>query len=380
MFVWGTIRSMDERETRRSVNTRLKPYRLLDAARGCAALWVVMLHVSLLSLPHPIYVFSSYGLLGVQMFFVISGYCIASAAIRSLNAPRPVAHFLTARLRRIYPPYFFASLIALLLSGLLTLLIHRHVIHSSQLASLNIFRQGWRFYLGAVTMTQISLHTTYIIPVFWTLCYEAAFYAIVAVSLFITRCFTRTEYLLDALGILTLGALLWRNFTDTPGPFPISLWPQFGLGILVYQILTQPERRHSRWLLVASGLLIVFYSVREGIGGFRPESDPLRFLFCLAFALLLLSAFRLDQILSRSWPARLLSWIGTFSYSLYLIHLLALGIINQLVQRMPALASQNVLLYLIKIVTCVAVGWLFFQLFEKPFLTSRQRQAERMTH
>lgn len=63
-------------------------YHLLDASRGFAALWVVMLHVSLLGLPQPIYEFSSFGLLGVQMFFVISGYCIANAALRSLVSAR----------------------------------------------------------------------------------------------------------------------------------------------------------------------------------------------------------------------------------------------------------------------------------------------------
>lgn len=351
-------------------------YHLLDAGRGCAALWVVMLHVSLVGLPHPLFEFSSFGLLGVQMFFVISGYCVASAAVRSLNAPRPVARFLTARVRRIYPPYFFASLTAILLSCLLALLIQRRVLKASQLAALDFFGHGWRFYVGALTMTQIPLRTTFIIPVFWTLCYEAAFYGVVAVFLFLALRTARTPRLLDALGALTVGALLWRDLAEASCPFPLNLWPQFGLGVLVYQLLAQPGRRGPRWLFVISSLLIVVFAVRQGMGGFSPAADSLRLLFCLAFALLLLGLFRWDRLLAGLWPARLLSWVGMFSYSLYLIHLLALGVINQMVQRVPVLASQAVLLYLVKIVTCLAIGRLFFQCCERPFLNTRQRQAK----
>ena len=58
-------------------------YRMLDAWRGLAALWVVMLHVRLETTPDWLYRFGAYGHLGVPMFFVISGYCIANAAMRS---------------------------------------------------------------------------------------------------------------------------------------------------------------------------------------------------------------------------------------------------------------------------------------------------------
>jgi len=49
------------------------PYRLLDAWRGVAALWVVLLHTRLPGIPAPLYAWSAGGHLGVPMFFVISG-------------------------------------------------------------------------------------------------------------------------------------------------------------------------------------------------------------------------------------------------------------------------------------------------------------------
>ena len=125
-----------------------------------------MLHVRLPSTPTWLFDFSAGGRLGVPMFFVISGYCIANAAMRSVNAPSPLRHFLWARVHRIYPPYLCASLLAVGLSLLLTALVQRHVIAGSQIADLNLRHQSWRFWVGALTLTQLPLHTASLIRVF----------------------------------------------------------------------------------------------------------------------------------------------------------------------------------------------------------------------
>lgn len=353
------------------------PYRLLDAWRGVAALWVVLLHIRLHDLPAPLYAFGVGGLLGVPMFFVISGYCIANAAARSLNKPQPVAHFVQARVRRIYPPYFFASLAAALLSLLLTALIAHHVVQSSQIAELDLRHQHWQFYVGALTLMQVPLHTALIVRVFWSLCYEAAFYAAVALLLFLAVQTRQQARLLDALGVLTVGTLAWLDLAGNACPFPWNLWPQFGLGTLVYQTLAQPQRRTPRFVFLLCGILIGLYALRYGCGGnAEGVSDGLRFLFSLGFAAVLLWLFRWDDRLAQSGAARLFSWIGLFSYSLYLIHLLALGSVTQGLSRLHLLDTHPVLLFLLKLVLCVAVGRLFFQFCERPFLDSRQRQVQ----
>ena len=354
------------------------PYRLLDAWRGVAALWVVMLHVRLESTPGPLYRFSAGGHLGVPMFFVISGYCIANAAVRSLNAPAPVHHFVTARVRRIYPPYLLASLAAAALSLLLTFLIRRHVVQGSQLADLDLLHQGWRFYVGALTLTQFPLHTSYLIRVLWSLCYEAAFYAVVGLLLWGAVRARQTPRLLDALGVLTVGTLVWLNLARGVTPFPWNLWPQFGLGALVYQVLAQPGRRVPQVVFLACAALAVCNALRNGgVGSTDGISGGFQGLFTLAFATALLLLFRWDDVLVRRWPVRLFAWVGIFSYSLYLIHLLALGLVTQGLNRLHALGPHPLLLYGVKLAVCVAVGRVFFHFCERPFLDTRQRQARR---
>jgi len=356
------------------------PYRLLDAWRGVAALWVVMLHVRLESTPTLLYQFSAGGHLGVPMFFVISGYCIANAAVRSLNAPQPVRHFATARIRRIYPPYLLASLIAVALSLVLTFLIRHHIVQSSQIADLDLLHQGWRFYVGALTLTQLLLHTSFVIRVLWSLCYEAAFYAVIALLLFLAVRAEQTPRLLDALGILTVGTLIWLNLAGGVSPFPWNLWPQFGLGALVYQILAQPGRRAPQAMFLICAVLVLWNALRhDAVGSTDGLSGGFQGIFTLAFAVALLLLFRWDDWLVGRWPVRLFSKVGIFSYSLYLIHLLALGIVTQGLTRLHAFGSHPLLLYGVKLAVCVAVGWVFFQFCERPFLDTRQRQARRET-
>lgn len=337
-----------------------------------------MLHVSLVGIPAPLYAFSQFGLLGVPMFFVISGYCIAHAAVRSLDSPQPVAHFLRARVRRIYPPYFLASLIAAVLSAALSLLIRHHVLKSSQLADLDIFHQPLRFYVAALTLTQMPLHTMFLVRVFWSLCYEVAFYALVAAFLLLALRFHLVPRLLDALGFVTIGTLLWLVLYGEACPFPWNLWPQFGLGVLVYQLLAQPERKAPQALFVLSAVLLVVFVARHDYRGIiDPASLQVRMGFSLVFALVLLALFRWDAVLVRLRPLRLLSSVGLFSYSLYLIHLLALGVVTQGLQRITLLATHPLPLYLVKIAVCLLIGRLFFHVCERPFLDTRQRQALR---
>lgn len=82
----------------------------LDAIRGVAAVLVVCLHEfqSFAGVPHP---FSGY--LAVDLFFLLSGYVIASAYDRRLASGMPFGTFLKLRLIRLYPLYLVGFLIGL---------------------------------------------------------------------------------------------------------------------------------------------------------------------------------------------------------------------------------------------------------------------------
>jgi len=71
--------------------------------------------------------------------------------------------------------------------------------------------------------------------------------------------------------------------------------------------------------------------------------------------------------------------VGTFSYSLYLLHAPVIQIVWQWVIRplhLHALAAF-ITLVAIALPACIAIAWIFFLAFQRPFMSSRQKTAVR---
>lgn len=94
-------------------------YHLLDHWRGFAALWVLIFHANRGKpdlLPDWLGGFVNHGWLGVHVFFVISGFCITERAAREYRQRGTARHFTLDRLWRIYPTYWAALGVTLLLN------------------------------------------------------------------------------------------------------------------------------------------------------------------------------------------------------------------------------------------------------------------------
>src|SRR5688572_27623449 len=104
----------------------------IDALRGAAALGVVLYHAVEQGrhvLPNNIFQYpvrvvqfaSSFGYIGVFLFFVISGFCIhlqwARAKATGTEPEIRFGEFWKRRIRRLYPPYIIALLLFLLLTA-----------------------------------------------------------------------------------------------------------------------------------------------------------------------------------------------------------------------------------------------------------------------
>ena len=355
---------------------RIAPYRTLEAWRGFASLWVVLFHAAHATFVRypdlrsaPVYAFSLYGALGVQLFFVISGYCIATAACNALPRERGFQHFLRARLRRIYPPYWFAWPLAAaftVLAGLAAKALH---LGPSYSADNDVLHQSAAYLLSNLTLTQVPAHRASLIPPTWTLCYEMGFYLIVALLILVPALARDARAFLNALHGLTVAALLVLAFAPQYQFYPLDLWPQFGLGVVVYDLVRHPrEGRPRLWLLAVTALFLTF-AVRSDLpSGPTDVSSRLTFAVTLAFGLLLLLLHRFDAALSRLKAVQVFSWVGLFSYSLYLVHMLVIGIANQIVHlaRMPE--RLHLVSFGVTVLAGVAAGRVFYHFFERPFV------------
>ena len=317
----------------------------------------------------PIYAFSRYGSLGVSLFFVISGYCIATAACNVLPREHGFQRFLRARLRRIYLPYWFAWLLTAAFSIFAGLAVKALHLGPSNSADNDVLHQPAAYWLSNLTLTQVAVHRPSLIYPAWTLCYEMAFYLIVALLILVPLLTREARSFLNALHVITVVALLALTIVPQYQFYPVDLWPQFGLGVIIYDLVRHPDEKRPRlWLLTVSALLLAF-TLRHALPTSpAQETSRLAFGVALAFSFLILWLHRFDEALSRWKPIQALSWVGLFSYSLYLTHMLVIGTTNQGIHLVRLPERLHLVAFTLSVLVALAGGRLFYQFCERPFV------------
>jgi peptidoglycan/LPS O-acetylase OafA/YrhL len=382
--------------TARAAAAYAPAYRTLDAWRALAAVAVVAFHESqgVLAL-HPeavwpgwLYTGASYGWLGVEVFFVVSGYCIAAAAASSARRGNGVGAYLWARARRIYPPYWAAS--ALLI--VLTLLLRAGATHGwlpqevlrSPLVGTTV-SGGPAFWIGNVGLLQAALRQGFVYSLSWTLCYEVAFYGIVGLALWAAGRRGGARGVLALLNASTVAVAALVAGTRGAVGYPLDLWPLFGCGVALFTLLTTApaDSRSGRDRLLAGmavaaslgafGLLAGPLGVAE-IGVARQATAPV-FWGLAAVVALLYALRRWDDRLADAPVVRQVVWVGTFSYSLYLTHFIGLSLVRGVASLARIPDEWDIVKLVLSVVASAAIAYGFFLVAERPFLSARHRRA-----
>ena len=377
----------------------IRRLRGIDALRGAAALGVVVYHAveqgqnalpnNLLQYPVRLVQFaSSFGYIGVFLFFVISGFCIHLQWARTKAAgTEPEIRFISfwkRRIRRLYPPYLIALLCFLLLAA----------------ATVGLNLTQFLFYdlgMHLLMLHNLDPNTCYTINgVFWTLAIEEQLYLAYFLLLFIR---IRWGWGVT-LAVCLLARLGWIGFSHL-------VWLKTGFGIPV------PEAAASHWFTWALGAIGV--EVMFGLVKLRGWSRDLRLATVLIVAASALSSYlpsiSKDALLHHmgwfllhplwglgffivvnrmvltedSWlrQAKLpsiisfFSTLGIFSYSIYLTHEL---VIMQSWRWTNPTWLQLLNVAVVIIPATIIFTWLFFWFCEKPFMTAKpQPQITQIT-
>jgi peptidoglycan/LPS O-acetylase OafA/YrhL len=308
--------------------------------------------------------------LGVPLFFVISGYCIAASMDGHRRRGKSSWAFLGRRLRRIYPPYWAALLVFVATTWSLDRLgLHR--LHDGA-NSLELESPGsldLAQWVGNVTLTEmwrpkvwrgspVEVYTR----VAWSLCFEEQFYLVCFLALL-----AAPRRLYGVVGALTAAIVGFRVFAydsgwlaNYRGMFP-ELWHEFAVGLLVYWRLVAAPSKRARLAVDASlvGLLAV------GIASeFRSTA------VAAGFGLALIALRGLDEAAGRlAWLAPLRA-CGRRCYSIYLVHLPFCTVGNECLVRLGIVGFWPRVLVTVPLVSMVAVGagWVFFAAVESRFL------------
>ncbi|MCM3870749.1 MAG: acyltransferase [Pyrinomonadaceae bacterium] len=359
----------------------------IDALRGIAALGVVLYHAvsqTASSVPNNLFQYpvrliqflSSFGYIGVFLFFVISGFCIHLqwARNRAAGQPRQIkfVEFWKRRLRRLYPPYLITLALFLGITALTTGIDVTH------------------FFVYDVVMHLLMLHnldphTCYSINgVFWTLAVEEQLYLAYFLLLFLRNRWGWGPTLiicgLARVGWYFFGHYLWLA-TGFGIPVPegaASHWLTWALGAIAVEaafgLVKLPNWCRNVWLgslavVTASAISITLPLVHKDTLVHDSGWLLLHPMWGLGFFILLNRAVQTEsQWLTALRRPRLITAfasLGVFSYSLYLTHEL---VIMQswwfAVQRLPPMLNT----LLVVTPATIIFAWLFFHYCEKPYM------------
>lgn len=346
-------------EARGSADSHRIAYRPdLDGLRAIAVLSVTAFHLSLHLLPG--------GYLGVDIFFVLSGYLITNIVWReALNREFTFARFYERRVRRIMPALLFLLIVVSPCAILLLLPIDLIGYAKSALASL-AFSANLYFWRDTDYFAQIAAYKPLLH--LWSLGVEEQFY--IVFPLFLILCVRwRRSAVVPLTSILVLLSLLADAFSGRLGisgaafyVLPARAW-ELGAGALL--ALAGGPRISKAWLrqtlaAVAAVLLIVSLGLSDNwLHGLMPP------------AVLAVGGSTLVVFLGgtrESWLNRLLStslmvWIGLISYSLYLWHWPILVFAHYYLVR-PILSPTQIVIALALMFALATASWRWV---ERPF-------------
>lgn len=337
----------------------------IDGLRAMAVLPVVFYHFGVPPFTG--------GYVGVDVFFVISGFLITSL-IRDETAHGKFsfASFYERRIRRIFPA-LVAMLLASVAAGLVLLLPDDLIRFGASLTATSVFGSNFRFwheagYFDIAAELKPLLHT-------WSLAVEEQFYLLFPLVLFLLRRASRKIVLaaIAVLLVLSLGDSIWAVRHSPVAAFyllPSRLWELMVGAILAIGAWQAPKRPWNE-LSVAAGLILIAVAI-FGYDAATPFPGLTALPPCLGAALVIQGGSGGTAALSRVLGWRGLVWVGLISYSLYLWHWPVLIFARQWVVGEPGVPLKIVLLAI-----SVILAVLSWRYVERPFRGRRSPVARR---
>lgn len=286
----------------------------IDGLRGVAVLIILLFHLDVNVLKG--------GFIGVDIFFVISGYLITQIIARELNSGHfSFAGFYARRIRRIFPALFTmlfaASMAAILVLGPLDYAAFFKALRFTSAQFSNILFSHQVDYFAVKHDTSPLLHT-------WSLGVEEQFYFVWPLLLYAAHRFCGVQKMAAVLLLVMVASLGLSEYwvrTSTLQAFyllPSRAWELAVGGIIALQIIPPLRSKLYADVLAALGLILI------GLAVFLTNKDSFPGLWallpCVGAGFIFYAAQtdtgRVHKILSVA-P---LTGVGLISYSLYLWH------------------------------------------------------------
>ncbi len=324
-----------------SNNVSLHQHRNIDLLRGCAAILVVLSHIHASFGIELGWLAANGGWLGVQIFFVISGYLI----IKSAEKYNAIEYFMH-RFFRIWPAYIFWFILVGVIAGqinwesLMDLLLYPHVVLMQH------------FYPSSYIKYDV-LRTS------WTLTVEVMWYLVA----YILARIGRGSYV--PVAIVSIIVATWWVYSGK------QLHPSWGARESIYDYYFVTN-------IFLAQLPFFFFGCMIAMEKFKPS------LLCCSFLALAIfstyddwinsvpnpifitgvaigAVFYMLTVVELSFQSRVVGFFSDISYSIYLIHYPVILLVSK---RMHG----GYLAAIVSIVLTIFVAWVSHRLIERPFI------------
>ena len=301
------------------------------------------------------------GWLGVDIFFVISGYLISNIILSEIQDGNfSLKEFYLRRLKRIFPALYFMLLLTIPVSYILlnpkSIIEYMNNLKFSLPFLSNIYLSSLDFYVAEPNKFSPLLHT-------WSLSIEEQFYLIFPVLIILFYKLRLQSYKVLIFCFLLLFGI---NLIDVSSIskfylFHFRSW-EFFLGFLI-MLYSQKNRTIFSKNSEIFALLLIFVSLMFFNDGYIDNLLPK--VICLFGISILLLQPNDNLILSKISDIKFFSLIGTMSYSIYLYHQPIYAFIRIYLQR--NFLEIGILQHLFIILLIFTVSFISYKLIEKPF-------------
>ena len=328
----------------------------IDGLRALAVVPVILFHAE--------FELFSGGFVGVDVFFVISGYLITTILIEDLENQRfSLVNFYERRARRILPALFFVMLVCIPFAWI-WMQPSQMKDFSQSLVAVSLFASNILFwiesgYFDAAAEEKPLLHT-------WSLAVEEQYYVLFPIFLFLAWRYGKNRVFWMIVVMASISFLLsewgWRNkATANFYLAPTRAWELFAGSIAAFIVQKNGVRKNN--FLALLGLAAIIFSIFA-----YDETTPFPSLYALVpvlgVVLLILYADK-DTLTAKLLGTKALVGFGLISYSAYLWHqpLFAFA-------RIKSAAEPSFLLMSTLAIGSLALAYFSWRYIETPFRSS----------
>jgi peptidoglycan/LPS O-acetylase OafA/YrhL len=348
-------------------------YPALDGLRGFAILGVLLQHnFSFLPVPR-------YGWVGVDLFFVLSGFLITEILLKTKEQKNYLPNFYIRRILRIFPLYYGSLILFFSLAPLISQFKDQYSYYSANQGMLWMHLQNWLY----IAKPRLDNHTVF--SHFWSLSIEEQFYLVW--PLIILACHqTRRLVLLiyvALLGSIVFRFMTWSYFGNGDTNFLLQYMTRIDglcVGSLIAAWRTDRAQMATKKILRLGGTFfglhiaafLVSKTIFPGIPHFTIfgySTIAVSFGFLLNF--LMEKRNRLTKFLFENKPMK---GLGKISYGVYIYHWPIFVLFKIFVaDRMLKLGMpENIVISIAATTLTILVSVISYNFFEKKLLALRE--------